>query len=379
MNQRQAAQFKKRAWAMLDLGNFDEALGLFDQAIEAEPGQLNHVLEKGVATFRMARYEQALEVFDAVLERDPNNITALNNGAKCLVHLDDIEEALAYYRDSLTINPDHPKTWMDAGRAMTKIDAFERALTCFDEALDRDPNNPEIWYQRGVALRASGSQEEGLKAFNRAISLSKDNHFEALRDRGALLRALGKHSDASDSLQQALRLKPGSADVEIELGELLLELNQASKAFQIFERIVKRERDQAAAWDGKGRAFIAMGEPAHGALNRGMACMMRNKHEDALTLIDEAISHKQAYPEAWSNKGVVLNRMGRFEEAVECYKKALEYDPDVLVIMHNLGMILYYDLDRKHEALKYFKTTVLRDPKRWGKLPSEIRRGVDQL
>lgn len=53
---------------------------------------------------------------------------------------------------------------------------------------------------------------------------------------------------------------------------------------------------------------------------------------------------------AWSTLGVVLRRMGQVEEALLCYHRGLEHDPDNAGIWSNLGNLLT-DLGRHAEAL----------------------------
>ncbi len=375
----QAAHMKKRAWSLFDLANYDEALAVMDEVIGLEPESSVHVLEKGVMQFRMHTYEDAVQTFDAVLAHNPQNVSAINNAAKSLMLLGRFEESLARYTQSLSINPAPAKTWVDAALVLARLEQWPEAFEHLDQALEREPNNPDVWYQCGWVAWKAGDADAALQNITNALSLSNETHYESLRDRGFILREKGQPQEAITSLQQALRIKPNSIDTELEIAEALVDLRQLDKAARVFEALVRKDKDCAAAWDGKGRVLVAQGALDRGALNRGTACMIRGDHEAALVLLDEAIQHKANYPEAWSNKGVVLNRLGRFEEAVECYKKAIQYDPGAIVVMHNLGMILYYELDRKPEALRYFKETVRKDRQRWAKLPSEIRVAVDSL
>ncbi|MDD3246373.1 MAG: tetratricopeptide repeat protein [Methanosarcina sp.] len=55
-------------------------------------------------------------------------------------------------------------------------------------------------------------------------------------------------------------------------------------------------------------------------------------YEDKLRLYDKALNLDPMYLDAWLQKGFVLDRIGRSEEALACYNKALEIDPDHLGI-----------------------------------------------
>ncbi len=54
-------------------------------------------------------------------------------------------------------------------------------------------------------------------------------------------------------------------------------------------------------------------------------------------------------PEAWSNKGAALAQSGQFEEALECYDRAIELKPDDAGAWNNKGIALY-SLERYEEA-----------------------------
>jgi tetratricopeptide (TPR) repeat protein len=375
----QAAQLKKRAWSHFDLNQFDDALATFDQIIALDPDSAPFALEKGVALFRMGRYADALVAFDAVADRHPTNTTAINNSAKCLSLLGRLADAADRYAESLRVNPAPAKTWTDAAAVLARLDRFDEAFAHLETAADRDPHNPDTWHQYGVICRQAQQLDDAIVRFDHALSLSNDTHRESLRDRGATLRQKGMPREALDSLQSAARLKPNSSDTELEIGECLLDLRQPDKAAHVFDAIIRRERDNAAAWDGKGRAFLAQNDLPRAALHRATSLMIQGDLDPALVAIDEALALQPKYPEALSNKGVILNRLGRFQDAVAAYKLALQQDPGALPIMHNLGMILYYELDQKAEAVQLFRETIRRDRARWAKLPSDIRRAVDAL
>lgn len=53
----------------------------------------------------------------------------------------------------------------------------------------------------------------------------------------------------------------------------------------------------------------------------------------------------------WFRKGMTFNQLSRFEEAVACYDKALQIDSDNVIFMFTKGLTLLF-LDRADEANK---------------------------
>jgi tetratricopeptide (TPR) repeat protein len=78
------------------------------------------------------------------------------------------------------------------------------------------------------------------------------------------------------------------------------------------------------------------------------------KNKEALECFDKAIEIEPDYAKAWNNKGVVLDDLGRHEEALECFDKAIEIEPDYAKAWNNKGAVLD-DLGRHEEAIKCFE------------------------
>ena len=43
--------------------------------------------------------------------------------------------------------------------------------------------------------------------------------------------------------------------------------------------------------------------------------------------MDKALEINPRYAEAWNNKGLTLDELGKHQEAMKCYNKALEINP----------------------------------------------------
>jgi tetratricopeptide (TPR) repeat protein len=74
-----------------------------------------------------------------------------------------------------------------------------------------------------------------------------------------------------------------------------------------------------------------------------------------------ALNDKKTVNIAWTNLGVILDDMKRFDEAEEAYKRAIEIDPDYAQAWYNLGVLLY-DMKRFDEALDACKKALEIDP-----------------
>ena len=61
----------------LEAGRVDDAIALFEQALRANPNQLDGTLGLAIAYRRAGRDAEAFETYRRVIGLDPNNVTAL--------------------------------------------------------------------------------------------------------------------------------------------------------------------------------------------------------------------------------------------------------------------------------------------------------------
>jgi len=91
--------------------------------------------------------------------------------------------------------------------------------------------------------------------------------------------------------------------------------------------------------------------------NKGIVLDDLGRKEEALKAYDKAIEFKLNDHEAWNNKGIVLDDLGRKEEALKAYDKAIEFKPDKQEAWYNKGNVLN-SLGRKEEALKAYDKAI---------------------
>ena len=92
-----------------------------------------------------------------------------------------------------------------------------------------------------------------------------------------------------------------------------------------------------AARSSKGR--LAFEFDSFEFLHRnGLNQYSRGRNEEALASLSAALRAAPARAEAWSDLGVVHAAMERFEEALNCYDRAIALDPDHVAALNNRGI-----------------------------------------
>ena len=90
-----------------------------------------------------------------------------------------------------------------------------------------------------------------------------------------------------------------------------------------------------------------------------LALLLNNlgRPNDALIHYNIAISLKPEFFEAHNNLGAIMWNLRKFEQAEASYKKAIKLKPDYIEPYNNLGLVLF-KLEKFSEAEKIFKTAI---------------------
>ncbi|WP_404371929.1 tetratricopeptide repeat protein [Corallococcus coralloides] len=154
------------------------------------------------------------------------------------------------------------------GRAATARGDFERAYQDFNHVLGLDPKNREVAQllvearrkhdltraqaevERGQELEMRGDFAGAQAAYKLAVSLNADNP-EAAFQAARVGRELAQDPQEVLKLaQRAVELKPGRADYQLLLAQLLLVAGQKKQAKHHFEDVLRLDPDNADARAG---------------------------------------------------------------------------------------------------------------------------------
>lgn len=103
-------------------------------------------------------------------------------------------------------------------------------------------------------------------------------------------------------------------------------------------------------------------------LQEGETAFSEGRYEDAVELYKNALEKEPQYPDAYNHLGMayqyLYNKSGgaiNKEEEFKAFRKAVELDPNNYRFLVNLGLALFYEGDRKEAAI-YLEKAVELDP-----------------
>ena len=256
------------------------------------------------------------------------------------------------------------------------------------------PNDAQAVGKLGMLLDLYSRADDAALCYRRA-HLLKPSSFKWPYYWGSLLFNQKRLQEAVPVLRGALQLQPLYVPARLKLAEALLDTGEIGAAAKIYEGILKDHPDTAEAYYGLGRVQAARGDqnsaaakyrkacdlfPNYGAAHYGLALAyrrlgrlseakdqieLRNRDpnivppvadplRDELRALDRNAMHHL-------ERGMLLEQVGRVEDAIAETEKALELNPSLMKAHVNL-LILYGRVGNAAKAEEHFKAVIASAP-----------------
>jgi tetratricopeptide (TPR) repeat protein len=376
MDKTTALKLSNRAAQLKKEGREQEAIELYQQAIELDPGchkyyyQLANILRQqeqlteansyyrkaielapndswsyyslGEVLSKQNRIEEAIQSYKRSIELNANYSWSHYNLARLLHQHNKIDEARDYYRQAINLNPDYSWSHHFIGDIYTSNGQNQLAIEHYQQAIKFNFTFYLSYYQLGYNLYQQEKSLEAIEHYQRAIEL-KPNHFNSYYYLAEAYIRTDRINLAIESYQKAIELHPRSLHLYFKIGQLLL--NSSESELETYCQSLANKSNLIKAYFaiGLGQAWETKQE-----FDRTMNCYLEAIAIDpTLELphqllqylpltserIDLLIKFYQDLTEtrsnialAWGNLGDFLSERGRLQPAIKCYQKSCYYN-----------------------------------------------------
>ena len=226
-------------------------------------------------SFKRGDHADAERRLKAAAKAQPRHPGVLNLLGVLLAGQERYQEAEPILRAATKIQPVSSATHFNHGLVLQNLNRPHDALAAFDKALAKNPHSADAWFGRGSVLLESGKPKESIACFDRALAIDR-NYALAFSNKGAALLELRRYSEAILNLDECLRIEPTFA----------------------------------TAHRSKARALLDLG-----------------LFGQVLVSIETATTLAPNVGPGWALRWEVCHELRRFDEAIECVRKALSLDP----------------------------------------------------
>jgi len=327
----------QRAFAHLVKGDRGAAEKDAAAAVAAEPTNPAASYVRGLLAQTKGDYKTAAEILSAAVHSNPENFSALHSLATVNHELGKDDEALEESSKALELQP----ALMDLRvlRANIFYVRGDRSAVASEAKLlvQQNPQSDWAYVAAGKIYARLGMKEEAFKAYDRAIAIKPQAYIYINR---AQSRPYSDRAGRISDLDTALKLDPSNPDALAEEAQLIADSGDFKRAADLYDRASLDAPDNSylrishAAMLYKAgrtaeaqRVFAAFRKNAMTATDFNNLCWGKATAgillESALADCREALRREPGAPNFLDSLGLVLLRLGKLDESIDAYARAL--------------------------------------------------------
>ena len=252
-----AETYRVRAYASIQLGNYEKAIRELDQALRMNPKDAWSYHNRGIAKRNLGQHYSAILDYHEAIRLDPNDALAYHNRGYARGQLGKYYGAIADYNEAIRLNPKYALAYYNRGNAKGELRRYFAAIADYNKAIDLDSNNAHAYYNRGYDKAQLGQHSAAILDYDAVIRLDP-NHAKAYVNRGIAKRNLGQHYSAIADYNAAIRLDPNYALAYHNRGYDKAQLGQHSAAILDYDAAIRLDPNDAKTYVNRGSAKLQL-------------------------------------------------------------------------------------------------------------------------
>lgn len=283
--------------------------------LERYPDSIPLLLKRGQLLFDQRKLDQAMADAAKAYRLDSTKLDArqlladvLNNRPSRTAA--DVASAQRHYQYILKKNAKNPAALVGLAATYSYQMNFEKSFYHLNQALRIDPKYRDAYIMKGSNYLFLGNRELAKSSYETAVQ-QDPNFFEAYLMLGSIYQA-ENNKICIEYYRTAVRLKPNDPDVLFSLAYAEQVFGMSNQAIALYRRMIRIDTSYVQA------------------LNQiGVIKQYDLKQLDsAMYYYNSALQSEPMFVEAWHNLGMCYEEKGDRFRALDCYKKAVKYNPN---------------------------------------------------
>lgn len=390
-------------------GRLDEAIAATEESLIDFPEDeklLNFLISANIAK---SNFQRALEILEKLVEIKPDVSDYQVELSQVYLMFDRVDDAVKTANKAIKLNVLNPFAYYRLAKVYHEIAMYDEAISTLHKAVELKPNAGEIYFLYGQSLSKTGNASQAIVNLREAVRLMPD-YVPALFTLGQILTEDGRFAEAVEPLRKAEKLRSNDLEIKTNLGLALFEsgnfdealkylleadkLKPKNEVIQMFINVTKSRKKGIADIenvkrfvasnpnDGKTKMYLANLYQYSGNIPEATKLMLESfnqqsetfelnnnlgvfftetrRYDLAIKYTKRAIELKQHHVLYLSLAGN-LKRLGKIDEALEAFKKALEIKADSTYALKGFADTLK-DHGKKREAIEIYKKLVEIEP-----------------
>ena len=241
------------------LGHFDPAIALFDEAHRLSPGDVQVTGYLIQANVSAKKYAAAIEIARTARNEHPDDVHLANLLAQALRKSGQPDQAVAVLEDVVGKRGDQPSAYVALAQVYADANRGQQAVKLLQDAQAKFPSDTSIAFELGAVLEKQKRYADAEAAFQHVLSRQPDNA-PALNYLGYMLAERGERLDESVGyLKKALAIDPDNGSYLDSLGWAYFKEDKLDLAADNLKRAADQLTTNSVIQDHYGDVLFKLG------------------------------------------------------------------------------------------------------------------------
>jgi tetratricopeptide (TPR) repeat protein len=259
------------------------------------------------------------------------------------------DERLRWFQAAVGVAHENSAAWINLADALRDKGQAGEAIACYHRALAIDPKLAVAHNNLGQVLAKEGPLDEAIDCFHKAIEFDPKLTAAHINLGDALCRQ-SNWDEAIDEYHKAIKPAANDARTHFRLGDALAGKSQMDEAIAEYREAIKynamniaAEKSQHDPLKAKAYQHLIMSDVQVALVHKslGDALKARGQLNEAMDCWRRAVQLDPTLVRAHFNLGVILGSYKRdYDAAIACFRRAIELEPKFALAHEGLGTAL---------------------------------------
>jgi len=223
------------------LKDYAKAIRAFQAANNVQP-HVSSFMQLGEIFVKQENYDEAVEIYEEALEHSPQNPNLLTTLGLLFLRIGENYKAFKNLRMALSVEPQNVKVILAFGSIIQDHNNMNDALKKYRVAAVKTPMSAQLWNNIGMCFFGKGKYMASISCLKRALYLDSFEWIIAY-NLGLVHLCTKQYASAFHFLSASINLKPNFPPSYMYLGIILAKLDDFDNACSAYRRAIEMETD----------------------------------------------------------------------------------------------------------------------------------------
>ena len=225
----------ERAQKASDQGRYQEALEVWNQALESSPGSVQLRANIAIALQRQGRFDESIRMLKCIVSEDGEPpLDAYVMLAENLIgihHIDEAEALLAACKQRFSMTY---RLLVIEGDCKTMTGRLEQGEASYREAIAMGAENPEVHFRLAANLFNQHRVSQAEEQYRKALETEGERSTAFWLHQAEYLTLVGRIAESETALQEALKAEPNSLFIKLKMARVYKAMHKDSAIVDLF-------------------------------------------------------------------------------------------------------------------------------------------------